>query len=147
MRKRTLSRECALKVLYQFDVTQSSLESCLSDFWSNQNKCDQQVRDFSERLIKGVGEHLAEIDRMISSYATNWQFKRMAIVDRNILRIGSFELLFLSEIPPKVAINEAIELAKNYGGTEGYKYVNGVLDKLATQLRAAEAGPQIKPTI
>ncbi len=130
MRKRTLSRECALKILYQVELTKDTLGNCLVDFWQNQIEEDQAVKEFSEALVKGVLDNIKLIDEKISLHATNWQLTRMAVVDRNILRMGSFELLFLNEVPPKVAINEAVELAKRYSGQEAGKFVNGILDKI-----------------
>jgi N utilization substance protein B len=82
---------------------------------------------FVDSLIKGVMSHLGEIDQSISKYATEWPLDQITIVDRNILRIGVYELLFDKEIPAKVAINEAIEIAKNFGGESSGKFVNGVL--------------------
>ena len=81
-------------------------------------------------MISGVEAHLEAIDAKISQYATNWQLKRMAVIDRNILRLGTYELLYADDIPPKVTINEAVELAKKYGDLESGKFVNGILDKI-----------------
>jgi len=82
---------------------------------------------FSERIVKGVDEHLEDIDQVIQQYAPEWPIQQITIVDRNILRIGVFELKFVKDIPPKVAINEAIELAKSFGGESSGRFVNGVL--------------------
>lgn len=130
MRKRTLARECALKILYQQEITRSSLALTLERFWEYEPSDSFEVKDFSGRLVKGVNDHLDDIDQMISKYATNWQLKRMAVIDRNILRLGVFELFYAGDIPPKVTINEAIELAKKYGDAESSKFVNGILDKI-----------------
>ena len=130
MRQRTLSRECALKILYQIDLTEDSLENAFDDFWLNQKQTEKNVMEFTEKLVRGVRANLKLIDDKISAYATNWQIDRMAVVDKNILRIGSFELLFLEEVPAKVAINEAVDLAKRYSGQEAGKFVNGILDKI-----------------
>jgi len=132
MRKRSQAREFALQLLYQMDVTGDNSESALSNFWQArlQDGISQDVSEFTEELIKGVSINLKAIDSKISLYATNWQLKRMAVVDRNILRLASYELLFRTDIPPKVSINEAVELAKKYSGLEAGKFVNGVLDKI-----------------
>lgn len=82
---------------------------------------------FSERIVKGVEEHEQEIDEIVQKHAPEWPIQQITIVDRNILRIGIFELKFTSDIPPKVAINEAIELAKSFGGESSGRFVNGVL--------------------
>lgn len=129
MGKRTRARECALKILYCIDITKQDLSSCLADFWER-NKEDEQVKDFANLLIKGTIENLNKIDSQISKYAENWQLSRMAVVDRNILRSACYELLFLKDIPPKVSINEAVELAKKYSGEDSSKFVNGILDKI-----------------
>ena len=130
MRKRTKARECALKILYGVDITKDdSVESRVA-FWQYQEEADDDVRKFAEKLVKGVAEHKAEIDRMISKYALNWELKRMAVIDRNILRFATYELLFLDDIPPKVSINEAIDIAKRYGDRDSGKFVNGILDKI-----------------
>ncbi|MFT5170203.1 MAG: transcription antitermination factor NusB, partial [Candidatus Omnitrophota bacterium] len=77
-----------------------------------------------------VEKNKKEIDDIIRKYAANWQLERMAVIDRNILRLGTFEIMFADEIPPKVTINEAVELAKKYGDSESGKFVNGILDKI-----------------
>ena len=130
MRKRTLARECALKILYQAEITRQDLSTAAEVFWKDQEAADPNVQDFAYRLILGIAKHLKNIDEKIVQYATNWQIKRMAIIDRNILRIGVFELVNAPDIPPKVTINEAVELAKKYGDLESGKFINGVLDKI-----------------
>lgn len=132
MRKRTLARECVLKMLYQRDVTARDIMAVVDQYWSveDDEACDAEVKLFAGRLAVGIHRNLEAIDAKIAEYATNWQLKRMAIIDRNILRIGVYELNFESGIPPKVTINEAIELAKKYGDMESGKFVNGILDKI-----------------
>src|SRR5574339_157323 len=101
-------------------------------------KDNQETRAFAERLVAGVREHQNELDALIGKYATNWKVSRMQIVDRNILRLGAYELLWLDEVPAKVTVNEAIELAKDFGDDEAAKFVNGILDKvLVTEPRLA----------
>lgn len=132
MRRRTRAREFALQILYQIDIAKDKLEDILDNFWNYQEEKegDPAVKDFALEIIKGVIENLKAIDEKISRYATNWQLKRMAVVERNILRLASFELLFRSDIPAKVSINEAVDLAKRFSGEEAGKFVNGVLDKI-----------------
>ena len=146
MRKRTRSREFALQVLYEIDVACPSLEEALEDFWldrsdlalSNsekeaveQDKQEVEIREYTERLVYGTLEKLVSIDPTIERYAENWSMGRMACVDRNILRLAAYEMLFIEEIPLKVAINEAVELAKRYGEADSSKFVNGILDRIA----------------
>ncbi len=132
MRKRTLAREYALQVLYQLDITSDAPENALDNFWSNlkDKQVDAVLKEFASGLVKGVMDNLEEIDQKIARYAANWQLKRMAVVDRNIMRMGCFELLYRDDIPPKVSINEAVELAKKFSGLESGKFVNAILDKV-----------------
>ncbi len=127
--KRTQAREAALKVLYQLDVTRDEPEKGLKIFFRD-HKVSVGSQPFVARLVQGTLEHLAEIDALLGRYATNWSLNRMAMVDRNILRLGTFELLFGNETPPKVVINEAVELAKQFGTGDSGKFVNGVLDSI-----------------
>ena len=130
MRKRTLAREAALKILYQKDITGVDTNVAVKRFWENEENEVKEVQEFTGRLMYGIDKNLEGIDKKISEYATNWQIKRMAVIDRNILRLGVYELVFAPDIPPKVSINEAIELAKKYGDVESSKFVNGILDKI-----------------
>jgi len=129
MRKRSQAREYALKILYAIDIAKIDHADCIRAFWEHQ-ETDDAIREFTDILVKGVMKNKAEIDAMISSYATNWQLERMAAVDRNILRFATYELLFMSDIPPKVTINEAIEVAKKFGDNDSGKFINGILDKI-----------------
>ena len=132
MRKRTKAREYALQMLYQVDITRGSWKEVQESFWENSDlkEDSEELKDFSAQLLEGVVKHMQEIDKKISKYAANWQLERMAFVDRNIMRLGCFELLFRQDIPPKVAINEAVELAKKYSGLESGKFVNAILDQV-----------------
>ena len=132
MRRRTLAREFALQVLYQIDITHDSYDISLNNFWQahSEENIEEGIKKFTDELVKGATVNLAAIDAKIVQYATNWQLKRMAVVDRNILRIGCFELTFRDDIPFKVSINEAVELAKKYSSLEAGKFVNGILDKI-----------------
>lgn len=135
MRRRTQARECALRILYQADITRRPIDQVATSYWLDGELKDEETRNeevitFANRLVLGVKGALETIDLKISQYATNWQLKRMAVIDRNVLRIGVFELKHSSDIPPKVAINEAVELAKKYGDLESSKFVNGILDKI-----------------
>lgn len=136
MRKRSQAREFALQVLYQMDITRDSPDVALDNFWQahSDDPVEEGLKAFTAELVKGAAQNLEAIDKKISQYATNWQLKRMAVVDRNILRMGSFELIFRSDIPPKVSINEAVDLAKKYSGSEAGKFVNAILDKIKQEL-------------
>ncbi|MFA5118891.1 MAG: transcription antitermination factor NusB [Candidatus Omnitrophota bacterium] len=132
MRKRTKAREFALQILYQIDITRDQYEATLNNFWQahSEDEIDDDVCQFTGELVKGVIENLGLIDEKIAQYAANWELTRMAVVDRNILRLTGFELLFRDDIPPKVAINEGVELAKKYSDINAGKFVNGILDKI-----------------
>ena len=132
MRKRTKAREYVLQMLYQVDITRGNWQDALNSFWesSEQENISAELKSFSAELLEGVVLHMQEIDKKISKYAANWQLERMAFVDRNIMRLGCFELIFRDDIPPKVTINEAVELAKKYSGSESGKFVNAILDQI-----------------
>jgi transcription antitermination factor NusB len=132
MRKRTRAREFALQLLYQIDITSDNTDAALDNFWQSHQdeEIENDLKQFTSELVKGVRENLVSIDEKISKYAANWHLKRMAVVDRNILRLGACELITRQDIPPKVSINEAVELAKRYSGIEAGKFVNAILDKI-----------------
>lgn len=129
MRLRSKAREIALHLLYQIEISKQDREEAFRSYLENEPQ-KQEVIDFSRTLVMGVSDNAAHIDALIKKYVRNWEIDRMAIVDRNILRIACLELLFLDDIPPKVSINEAIELAKRFGDVDSSRFVNGVLDKI-----------------
>jgi N utilization substance protein B len=135
--KRTKARERALQALYQIDVSATDLDEALSRFWKSFEPVEQEVRELAEALVRGVAEHRREVDAAIESVSTNWRLDRMAKVDRNVLRLATYELIHSADVPVKVAINEAIELGKKYGSESSGAFVNGVLDKIAGALPAA----------
>ena len=138
MGKRRKSRELALQLLYQLDLQDaSSAEPYLDEFWTR-HPVDGEVRGFVESLVRGTKLHQQKIDEVIGQFAENWDLDRMAVVDRNILREGVFELLWMMEIPPKVAINEALEVAKKFSTRESSRFINGLLDRVHKELRPPE---------
>lgn len=98
---------------------------------AEEDKKDPEVRLYAEKLVRGTIDNSATIDQVVERYAENWNMERMAYVDRNIIRMASFEMLYVDDIPVKVAINEAVELAKRYGEDDSSKFVNGILDRIA----------------
>lgn len=137
MGKRRKARELALQLLYQLDLWDEADPSPhLSEFWSR-HPVDPEVRVFTEALVRGTKLHQPKIDELIGQYAEHWKLGRMAVVDRNILREGIFELLWLAEVPPKVAINEALEVAKKFSTQESSRFINGILDRVRKELRPA----------
>ena len=128
MSKRRKARELTLQALFQWDAMQGRSEATGDDLVSLPE--DIKNNGFSLRLFKGVMEHRAEIDQVIMRHAEHWSLNRMGSVDRNILRFCIFEFLYLDDIPLKVSLNEAIEIAKRYGSEESGKFVNGILDQV-----------------
>ncbi|MBM4122539.1 MAG: transcription antitermination factor NusB [Nitrospira sp.] len=128
MGNRRRSRERALQVLFQWDI-HGKAGDWLEDFWV-QHPASEDVRSFAEQLVEGVITHKAELDKLIGAHATNWKVSRMPVVDRNILRAALYELLWIPDVPAKVTVNEAIELAKRFADDETKKFVNGILDQV-----------------
>jgi len=122
------ARERALQLLFQWDIHERGGE-WEQDFWE-QYPLEGEARAFANRLVEGVRTHQRELDALIGKYATNWTVGRMPIVDRNILRAGLFELLRMPDVPAKVSINEALELARAFADEETRGFVNGILDKV-----------------
>ncbi len=117
--------------MFRLDFTEKVIDSKdLEEFWSDKEAPDD-VRKFAEDLVRGTLNRLDDIDAMIEKVTENWLLKRMAAVDRNILRFAAYELLYRKDIPPAVTINEAIEIAKKFSSTESAPFINGVLDKLS----------------
>jgi len=131
MGSRHQARERALQILFQYDI-HGKPGLWLEVFWL-ENEATDEVKDFAERLVAGVLEKKKELDALIGKYATNWKVSRMPIVDRNILRAGVYELLWMDDVPAKVTVNEAIELAKSFGDDEASKFVNGILDQVLSK--------------
>ena len=129
MSRRSRAREIVLQVLYQQDLNPDYPEDVRQMFVNARLNRDVQMIEFAERLIRGIRQHRDELDRQLAKTATNWKLSRMAVTDRNVLRLGAFEILF-AETPDPVAVNEAIELAKRYGTNNSFQFVNGVLDRL-----------------
>ncbi|MDI7258949.1 MAG: transcription antitermination factor NusB [Thermodesulfobacteriota bacterium] len=132
MGKRRRSREFALQVLYQLEISRRDAFQTLAQ--SRENFPSEEGDDeFSEFVVLGVTKHLEEIDQLIKKYSEHWRLDRIAFIDRNILRMAIFELLYCEEIPPKVTINEAIDLAKRYGSEESGSFINGILDRIQNE--------------
>lgn len=147
MNRRSRAREVALQLLFQRDHNPGLDRPALEGFARNRLR-EPALVDFCLQLHDGVLAHHEEIDQRLSASAENWRLPRMAAVDRNVLRIGAFELLFFPDTPPAVAFDEAIELARRYGTAESGAFVNGVLDRLRREAAgetAATADPGDAP--
>jgi N utilization substance protein B len=128
------AREAAVQFLYQVDTHRpGNIDTALKEFWA-QNEEPQNVREFADKLLRGALEKMPEVDAKVRSLADNWDFERLAVVDRNILRLAVYEMLFRDDIPPVVSINEAIEIAKKFSTAESGKFVNGLLDRAKKEL-------------
>jgi len=114
-------------MLFQLDLTGASVEDVFVEFWKSQS-AEDDVRVFAEQLVHGVLEHRAFLDRVVTASAEHWRIDRMAVVDRNVLRMGVYELVCETATPPVVVIDEAIEVAKKFGSVESGSFINGVLD-------------------
>jgi len=158
MGHRREARERAVQFLFQHDVNPpENLAEALDRFWEAQRiqalgldksanwgeptalppatTEDTALRQFAERLIRGVLEHRDQLDEQIKTHAKNWDLHRMAVVDRNILRLGMYEMLYRDDIPPVVSINEAVDIAKKFSTEDSGKFVNGILDKVKEGLK------------
>lgn len=138
MADRHLSRTIAMQTLYQWDFNGKKNQDLPAIFELNKKELAPGLEDkgFSDDLVNGVLKNISEIDKCIEKYAPEWPIEQITIIDRNVLRIGIYELKFSQEVPPKVAINEAIELAKTFGGESSGKFVNGVLGTIYKEMFA-----------
>ena len=129
--KRRKAREHALQILFQLDIRKEKPSAAvLKHFWAEYDP-DEEVKDFAEEIVKGTFKYLPKINDLIHQCARNWSLDRMAVVDRNVLRMAIYEILYRMDIPTSVTINEAIEIAKKFGTDESGAFVNGILDRVA----------------
>ena len=133
MGRRREARQAALQYHFWRAMQHGDSPVKMEDFWEFL-PTKPRVREFAQPLIDGMNAHLAEIDERIRRYAENYEFRRIAAVDRNVLRLAIYEMSFRDDIPPVVSINEAIELAKKFGGAESGRFVNGILDRVRKEL-------------
>ena len=129
MGKRRSSRELALKFLYQSELNGGNIDEQMKLFLER-NALQEEVETFMKDLVKSILKQMKEIDKIIQKFSDHWMLDRMTVIDRNILRMGTFELLFSFSTPPKVAINEALDIAKKYGNEDSPEFINGILDKI-----------------
>jgi N utilization substance protein B len=144
MGTRRQSREAAVQILYQRDLNpHEPLDEALARFWAEQDYA-ADIRGFAERLARGTLEQRDAVDAQIKRVTENWELERIAVVDRNILRLAIYEMLFCDDIPPVVSINEAVDIAKKFSTRESGKFVNGILDRIRKELPrpARTAGPR-----
>jgi len=132
MGKRRKAREGALQILYQIEFDDSEPESIISQFWKGK-KAPAEVKEYSRWLVLGITSRQSLLDRMIQSVSEHWRLSRMAIVDRNILRLALFELIHEADLAPAIVINESIEIAKKFSSDQASQFINGILDALRKQ--------------
>ena len=138
MGKRRSSRELALKFLYQFELNGEDLDEQIKLFLER-NSSQEDVANFMKELVVSLIDKMEEIDEIIQKFSDHWILDRMTVIDRNILRMGACELLFNFSTPPKVVINEAIDIAKKYGNEDSPEFINGILDKVYNE--TGQKGP------
>lgn len=138
---RRRGREYALQMLYAMDLTGYQPDEVFAGFHAIQD-LNRDAFYYARRLVDGVHGHLDEIDDVLARFAEHWKIHRMAAVDRNLLRLGIYELMFLKEIPFPIIINEALEIIKEFSDQEGTQFVNGILDAASREFRSTEAGPR-----
>lgn len=143
MGKRRKAREAALQYHFWRDLQRGAAPEKIDDFWEFL-PVKASIREFAQPLIEGMVAHLSEIDERIRKYTENYEFHRISPVDRNVLRLAIYEMLYRDDIPPIVSINEAIELAKTFGGGESGKFVNGILDRVRKDLTRPAREPLVK---
>jgi len=140
MSSRHLSRTIALQTLYEWDFYQQNNDLLPKILNRNLKESRGKIKDeeFAKNLVEGVVKKISEIDKIIQDCAPEWPIEQITLIDRNVLRLGIYELLFIKETPPKVTINEAIEVAKTFGGESSKKFINGVLGTIYEKLKGEE---------
>jgi N utilization substance protein B len=138
MGARTGGREVALKMLFGVETTQTDVETAIATYWREFGG-DPETRAYAEESVRGVIAERDSLDETIRSASEHWRLERMTRVDRNVLRLGTWELSHRGDVPTEVVLDEAVELAKRYGSEESGAFVNGVLDHVAKTLRPSDA--------
>ncbi|TEU09176.1 MAG: transcription antitermination factor NusB [Candidatus Aminicenantes bacterium] len=134
MGRRRKAREDTLRILFRLEFENRQIEKTLDQYWKSK-KASEEIKEYSTWLVNGVISDQAKIDNIIQQVSEHWRISRMALVDRNILRMAVFELLYEENIAPAIVINEAIEIAKKYSGEEAATFVNGILDAVRKDLK------------
>lgn len=143
MNKRSHARQIAMQVLYQMDLVKADLDDAL-EYFKDQENTAGDVLELARQLADDAFSHRAEIDNIITRHLHRWDFDRVGKVEKAILRLGVYELLKVPAVPPKVALNEAVELAKEFTTQKSVRFVNGVLDNVMKELRPAKSKPTPK---
>jgi N utilization substance protein B len=133
MGARRSGREAALQMLFAMEATGQAPDDVIAGFWRN-FEGDPEGRSYADELVRGVATKLTDLDKLITTASTNWRIERMSRVDRNLLRLGGYELAQRADVPRAVVLDEAVELAKSYGSDDSSVFVNGVLARIADDL-------------
>lgn len=136
---RRRARECALQMLFSYDIARPSVEELLETYWEEMAEAADEVKGFANELATGTIAHLNEIDDRIRMRTEHWRIPRMAVVDRNLLRMAVYEFLFQPNTPKTVAINEALEIARRFSTSEATQFINGILDAIKRDLETQPA--------
>ena len=136
MGARRKARECALQMLFSYDVARPSIEELIESYWGEMAEAAEEVREFANDLVTGTITNLAEIDERIRLRTEHWRIPRMAIVDRNLLRMAVYEFVYQPTTPKTVAINEALEIARRFSTHEATQFINGILDAIKRDIEA-----------
>ena len=141
MGKRRKARESTLQILFQLEFDNTEPEKVLDSFWKNK-RATKEIKEHSRWLVDQITSHRENIDQLIQSVSKNWRISRMAIVDRNILRMAVCELLYEKNLAPAIVINEAIEIAKKFSSEEGATFINGILDAVRKEIQELKTTPK-----
>jgi transcription antitermination protein NusB len=139
MGARHSGREAALQMLFQLEASGVSPDQAIDLFWRTFEDADPEGKTYADAIVRGVADNLEGIDKRVTAASQNWRLERMSRVDRNLLRLGTWELLFRNDVPRAVILDEAVELAKSFGTDESSSFVNGVLDRIATDVGRKDA--------
>ena len=144
MRERRKAREIALQVLFSLNFVNIDAQDALDLFWGNFS-APKAAKEFAAFLVQGTCEHKEELDKLIAGCSDNWSLGRMSRVDINILRLAVFEFLYCEDIPPKVTLNEAVDLGKTFGSENSGSFINGILDAIHLKINKDHAAKSIHP--
>jgi transcription antitermination protein NusB len=144
IKSRRKAREAAVRALYEMEIGHSKIDDVIEAAVMDM-EVTHDLADYMERVVRGVRHNLNEVDGRITRYLKGYDFSRLAVVDKNVLRVATYELLFIPELPPAVTINEAVELAKRFSTAESGKFVNGVLGKMVLDTAKAKWDPTTAP--
>ena len=134
MGARRSGREAALQMLFQLEGSGVSADQAIDLFWRTYEDADPEGKAYADTVLRGVADNIDGIDKKIAAASQNWRLERMSRVDRNLLRLGTWELMFRSDVPRAVILDEAVELAKSFGTDDSSGFVNGVLDRIAENI-------------